>query len=126
LIRDLGSANGTKVNSARVEGDDFELRANDHLEVGPLAFVVRIEGQPARPCGEEEALALLMEIGDEKLAGPADTVVDALGENPTHADLRGMPYRPSKPGEEKTPVNSAEAARALLEQYRQLKKSKKT
>jgi len=45
-IRDLGSSNGTIVNGQRVE--DAPLRPGDVLSIGPMLFVVRIDGQPAQ------------------------------------------------------------------------------
>jgi pSer/pThr/pTyr-binding forkhead associated (FHA) protein len=44
-IRDLGSSNGTTVNGQRVE--DAPLRPGDVIAVGPMLFVVRIDGEPA-------------------------------------------------------------------------------
>ncbi len=43
-LRDLGSRNGTYVNSQRVE--EVELTAGDKIGIGPLSFVVQIDGQP--------------------------------------------------------------------------------
>lgn len=45
-VRDLGSSNGTTVNGQRVE--DAPLRAGDVVAVGPMLFVVRIDGEPAQ------------------------------------------------------------------------------
>ncbi len=44
-IRDLGSSNGTYVNNERVE--THALQAGDRLVVGPIAFTVQIDGEPA-------------------------------------------------------------------------------
>lgn len=44
-IRDLGSSNGTTVNGQPVE--DAELSAGDVVAIGPMLFVVRIDGEPA-------------------------------------------------------------------------------
>ena len=44
-VSDLGSSNGTLVNGARVETAD--LHPGDVLQVGPVQFVVQIDGQPA-------------------------------------------------------------------------------
>ena len=44
-IRDLGSSNGTYVNNERV--DQQALQAGDRLVVGPIAFTVQIDGEPA-------------------------------------------------------------------------------
>jgi predicted component of type VI protein secretion system len=45
FIRDLGSANGTFVNNQRVR--ELPLSAGDHVIVGPIHFVVQVDGQPA-------------------------------------------------------------------------------
>lgn len=44
-IRDFGSRNGTYINGQRIE----EVRANagDILQIGPVKFVIQIDGQPA-------------------------------------------------------------------------------
>jgi pSer/pThr/pTyr-binding forkhead associated (FHA) protein len=43
-VEDLGSSNGTFVNGRRVQ--EAELHAGDTLQVGPLAFVLQLDGQP--------------------------------------------------------------------------------
>ncbi len=43
-IRDLNSRNGTYLNGKRVE--HAELKAGDRIKVGPLMFVIQIDGQP--------------------------------------------------------------------------------
>ncbi|MBX3356842.1 MAG: FHA domain-containing protein [Phycisphaeraceae bacterium] len=45
LVRDLKSSNGTYVNGERIEGSR-ELVPGDLLAVGPVVFVVRIDGHP--------------------------------------------------------------------------------
>jgi pSer/pThr/pTyr-binding forkhead associated (FHA) protein len=44
-VTDLGSANGTYVNGTRIA--ETELKAGDRLRVGPVTFVVQIDGRPA-------------------------------------------------------------------------------
>ncbi|MBX3386905.1 MAG: FHA domain-containing protein [Phycisphaeraceae bacterium] len=44
VVRDLGSSNGTHVNGERVKSR--ELIPGDLLAVGPVVFVVRIDGHP--------------------------------------------------------------------------------
>lgn len=46
VVRDLGSSNGTFVNDKRVA--QAQLNPGDRLTVGPVTFVVRIDGQPAK------------------------------------------------------------------------------
>ena len=45
VVRDLGSSNGTFVNDKRVA--EAKLKPGDRLTVGPVTFVVRINGEPA-------------------------------------------------------------------------------
>lgn len=44
-IEDLGSSNGTFVNGSKI--DRIELSAGDTVQVGPVAFVVQIDGEPS-------------------------------------------------------------------------------
>jgi pSer/pThr/pTyr-binding forkhead associated (FHA) protein len=43
-VRDLGSSNGTWVNAERVR--ERRLASGDLVAVGPLVFVIRIDGEP--------------------------------------------------------------------------------
>jgi len=45
-IKDLGSSNGTYVNDSRIEGET-SLKAGDRITVGPVLFVVQIDGKPS-------------------------------------------------------------------------------
>ncbi|MBU0616582.1 MAG: FHA domain-containing protein [Planctomycetes bacterium] len=45
IVRDLGSSNGTFVNDKRIA--ETKLNPGDRLTVGPVTFVVRINGEPA-------------------------------------------------------------------------------
>jgi predicted component of type VI protein secretion system len=55
LVRDLGSSNGTYVNGAKIK--QTELAPGDVLTVGPVVFVVRIDGFP-REVDAAEAFAV--------------------------------------------------------------------
>src|SRR2546421_12169112 len=44
-VEDLGSSNGTYVNGKRVH--DAELAPGDTVQIGPVVFVVQLDGQPA-------------------------------------------------------------------------------
>ncbi len=46
IAKDLGSSNGTFVNGKRIA--ESELKAGDRLRVGPVTFVVQVNGKPAR------------------------------------------------------------------------------
>lgn len=45
-VKDLGSSNGTFVNGKRVS--ESQVRAGDKLGIGPVVFVVQIDGEPAK------------------------------------------------------------------------------
>ena len=43
-IRNLSAGNGTYVNGKRV--DEAAIQAGDSIKIGPLTFVIQIDGQP--------------------------------------------------------------------------------
>jgi len=43
-IRDLGSRNGIHLNGKRI--DEAVIQAGDSIQIGPLTFVLQIDGQP--------------------------------------------------------------------------------
>ena len=51
--RDLGSSNGTFVNGKRIA--ESQLKAGDRLRLGPVTFVVQIDGKPAKIKPEDAA-----------------------------------------------------------------------
>jgi predicted component of type VI protein secretion system len=53
VIRDKGSANGTFVNGVRI--DEHVLQAGDEVQVGPLTFIVEIDGQRTSPAAPPAA-----------------------------------------------------------------------
>jgi pSer/pThr/pTyr-binding forkhead associated (FHA) protein len=52
-VRDLGSRNGTYLNGDRIE--EATVRAGDYIKVGPLTFLLQIDGQPAEIVRPEQA-----------------------------------------------------------------------
>ena len=52
IAKDLGSSNGTFVNGKRIA--ESELKAGDRLRVGPVTFVVQVNGRPATIKPEDE------------------------------------------------------------------------
>jgi predicted component of type VI protein secretion system len=74
FIRDFDSTNGTYVNQKRVEGEQ-ELAAGDLLELGQLAFQVRIdadrEESPAPPMKADDSMVAAM------LLAPSDSTDSA-------------------------------------------------
>ncbi len=53
-IRDLGSRNGTTHNGNAI--DEAVLAAGDYIEIGPIKFILQIDGKPAN-AGEPELVA---------------------------------------------------------------------
>lgn len=68
LLRDLGAANGTYLNDQRVEEE--ELEAGDRIRIGPIIFVVQIEGEPE----SEELRAIHRKASAQRVAGRAPSV----------------------------------------------------
>lgn len=54
-VRDLGSHNGTYVNGERIQ--EVSVRPGDYLKIGPLTFVVQIDGEPREIVPPEKAKA---------------------------------------------------------------------
>jgi pSer/pThr/pTyr-binding forkhead associated (FHA) protein len=46
-VRDIGSRNGIYLNGKRID-DEATLRAGDYLRIGPLTFLLQIDGQPEK------------------------------------------------------------------------------
>jgi pSer/pThr/pTyr-binding forkhead associated (FHA) protein len=53
VVKDLGSSNGTFINGKRIA--EAELKAGDRLRLGPVTFVVQIDGKPATVTPEDAA-----------------------------------------------------------------------
>lgn len=82
LLKDLNSSNGTFVNGKRVS--EVKLQPGDRIKIGPVVFVVQIDGKPEviEPIVAPPLLEELDEIGD--------TVV-------SEAEPRTEPAPPAKP-----------------------------
>lgn len=72
-VRDLDSSNGTYVNGKRV--DEAVLKPGDRLTVGPVNFIVQIDGKPAKI----EATDAAPQLSDTDGAG-AVIDLDEVGE----------------------------------------------
>jgi pSer/pThr/pTyr-binding forkhead associated (FHA) protein len=142
VITDLGSTNGTFLNKKRL-AEPEELRDNDLVHVGPLAFTVRIEGSvtvdhptplpPTRspvPSREDEIAAVLLaglEDGAASNVNLDSTGVPTGGTEvlKTQAleipdEVRAMAEAASKPAakeEKKKQGDTSSAADAILKKY---------
>ena len=146
LLRDFESTNGTFINDQPVK-QDVTVNNGDVLKAGPLQFRVVIEGKPVavdKPTppppisklpippsaprgGDEDALAMLLGMGDE------GTTSDAADANiPSGSTIMDMPIpaaaspaatEPGKPTpapepKKPEPAGSArDAAKAILDRY---------
>lgn len=92
-VKDLGSSNGTFVNGARVP--EAALHAGDRLTVGPVEFIVQIDGkppalapEPAKPrdssvapslADDEEETEEILDLGDfDEDQDPMSAIDDIL------------------------------------------------
>jgi pSer/pThr/pTyr-binding forkhead associated (FHA) protein len=76
-IRDLDSRNGTHLNGKRI--DEAAIQPGDSIKIGPLTFVLQIDGQPQTVAGLDLAVqssppqdAAAEGIADEQLDNPAE------------------------------------------------------
>ena len=71
IVRDLGSSNGTYLNGKRIA--ESTLKPGDRLTVGPVTFIVQIDGEPAT-IKPEDAAPFLEEAEAVVTPVPADGV----------------------------------------------------
>jgi pSer/pThr/pTyr-binding forkhead associated (FHA) protein len=75
-LEDLGSSNGTYLNGQRVQ--EAILTPGDSVQVGPVVFVLQVDGQPA----DDELSPIAVQSDEQQPAGemgpPADIEVDAM------------------------------------------------
>lgn len=119
-LEDLGSSNGTFLNGQRVQ--EALLSPGDTIQVGPVVFVLQIDGQPTdeelQPVQMESGAAAAAALGEDELSAPegdelgtlsdseqGETPVDMVAEN-------GAAGRSNGGGdiEELTPVGEDEDA----------------
>lgn len=79
-LRDRGSSNGSYVNAKRVT--EAELKAGDVIGVGPMLFVVRINGEP----GQIDADAIRASMARGPAAGGAEPAPAAAAGAPRSDD----------------------------------------
>jgi len=132
LVRELEASAGTFLNGRQIQGEQ-ELHADDRLEVGPLAFGVRIEEDPtqdqvatptepaAEAVDEESAAAFLLEpiAADTLVMSAGNSAADTVAEKPAPRPEmlpRGRRERKVDEPESSEPSlpDTAAAARAIL------------
>ena len=91
-VKDLGSSNGTFVNGKRVA--EVELQAGDRLRVGPVTFIVQVDGKPAKVTAEDvlpptPADAAVVAAEDEETfeLGEGDFDMDAALDDDDERDM---------------------------------------
>jgi pSer/pThr/pTyr-binding forkhead associated (FHA) protein len=85
IITDLGSSNGTFVNGRRVK--ETELAPGDLLAVGPIVFVIRIDGHPKQIDAKDSyAAGAVIEDSDE-----SDVDMPAQGQPKTSPGITSGP-----------------------------------
>jgi pSer/pThr/pTyr-binding forkhead associated (FHA) protein len=108
-LEDLGSSNGTYHNGVRVE-KDADLQAGDSIQVGPVVFVLQVDGVPADeelqpiavdaatatggpapiPVGGTEHIDTLEPIAvDEEELNPADLAAELAAEDSEALEAAG-------------------------------------
>lgn len=88
-IEDLGSSNGTHLNGQRIERD-AELQAGDSVQVGPIVFVLQIDGYPS----DEELNPVTAESAQQAAMLAPSAVPMAPGMPPLAPPLPGEEYEP--------------------------------
>jgi pSer/pThr/pTyr-binding forkhead associated (FHA) protein len=52
-VRDLGSRNGTLLNGTKISNVEQAVQPGDQIKIGPITFVLQIDGQPKCDSPEE-------------------------------------------------------------------------
>ena len=69
-IRDLDSRNGTFLNGKRI--DEETLKAGDYIKIGPLTFLLQIDGEPKEIIPPEQAKPKPAQKAPPAAKAPAD------------------------------------------------------
>lgn len=100
-VEDLGSSNGTYHNGQRIQ--EAVISAGDTLQIGPVVFVVQIDGVPSddelRPYDPAAAVASATAvdqeaIGADELEEVTDVQGDATGDQEQTITGSGAPFDP--------------------------------
>src|SRR5262245_52675738 len=110
LVRDMGSQNGTIVNSVRIEAETL-MQPGDLLQIGPIVFELA-GGRPAREGAIEDDIFGWLSEGDTatELQNAADTTVVKANQIPP-----GPPAPDAKPKFK----SIAEEARDIIRRHRE-------
>jgi predicted component of type VI protein secretion system len=112
-LEDLGSSNGTFLNAQRVQ--EALLTPGDTIQVGPVVFVLQVDGQPAddelAPVTMDAADATPSVLGDEDAPTLEPDALEDLADTPAGAG-RAAARQPNGGAdiEELTPVGDSEDA----------------
>jgi pSer/pThr/pTyr-binding forkhead associated (FHA) protein len=77
-IRDLDSRNGTYLNGKRII-DEVVIKAGDSIKIGPLTFLLQIDGQP-QTIAESDLAAQSPSLQDAATEDIADEQLDTSAE----------------------------------------------
>ena len=80
-VEDLGSSNGTYRNGERVQ--QAELAAGDTLQIGPVVFVLQVDGFPA----DEDLSPVTTQAGAAETSTPAAAAASASDNGEDVVDL---------------------------------------
>jgi pSer/pThr/pTyr-binding forkhead associated (FHA) protein len=92
-LEDLGSSNGTYVNGKRIQ--EAIIKPGDNVQIGPLTFVVQIDGQPP---DEEIPEPVAFDLADSGVAAAAGEA--AAGDSAFDLDLDLLEEEPKKQTQE--------------------------
>lgn len=109
-IKDLGSSNGTYVNDKRIESETA-LKAGDRITVGPVLFVVQIDGVPRDIV--DPADAPVHQPASKSAAAAPKPAPPAAAPKPTPA--KPSPAPAAKPAAAKPAAASKPAAKAPID-----------
>lgn len=134
FVRDLKSTNGTFINDKQIQGE-HELNNEDKLSVGPLAFIVQMEGVPAAAAAaksttpaaaksskamDDEAVAdMLLLLDEQEEAGTGDMLDDNIPSGSTMMEI--MPPLPEEI--QRVEEERKKAAAAEVSKYDQAKQA---
>jgi pSer/pThr/pTyr-binding forkhead associated (FHA) protein len=85
-IRDLESHNGTHLNGKRIE--EATAKAGDYLKIGPLTFLIQIDGNPEKIVPPPSEKPATEEELDSTALPPGELEDDLLADEGSFAELQ--------------------------------------